>query len=88
MAVKGSPPEVDGIETSEAAGKALTYSIVGIFCFGIILGPMAIAKAIEAKKEIREDPRLGGLAKANVGLLLGAAEIVLWLIGMVAKLKG
>ena len=87
MAVKGPPPEVDGIESSEAAGKALMYSIIGIFCFGIVLGPIAMSKAIQAKREIREDPRLGGLAKANIGLLLGAAVVILWIIGMASKLK-
>jgi hypothetical protein len=88
MAVKGPPPEQDGNMDCEPAGKALTYSIIGIFCFGIILGPMAIAKAIEAKREMKEDPRLAGLAKANVGLMLGITEILLWVLGMIGRVKG
>jgi hypothetical protein len=88
MAVKGPPPMEEGNEPCEAAGKALTYSIIGIFCFGIIFGPMAISKAIEAKREIRDNPRVAGLAKANVGLLLGIAVLILWVVGMISRLKG
>lgn len=88
MAVKGPPPIKEGDEPCEAAGKALLYSIIGIFCFGIIFGPMAISKAVEARREIRENPQLAGLAKANVGLLLGIMVLVFWVLGMVAKFKG
>ncbi|MFO1512093.1 MAG: DUF4190 domain-containing protein [Verrucomicrobiota bacterium] len=88
MTVKGPPPIEEGNEPCEAASKALTYSIVGIFCFGIVLGPMAIAKAIEAKKQIRDDPRLAGLVKANIGLLLGITVLALWVLGMIEKMKG
>jgi hypothetical protein len=88
MAVK-EPAQTygEGLVPCEAAGKALTYSIVGIFCFGMIFGPMAIAKAIEARKEIKEDPSMSGLGKANVGLLLGIAVILFWIIGMITKYK-
>ena len=87
MAVKGPPPVKEGNLPCEAAGKALTYSIIGIFCFGIVLGPMAVAKAIEARKEIRDDPDLAGLAKANVGLLLGIAVLVFWVLGMMSRFQ-
>lgn len=71
----------------EAAGKALTYSIIGFFCFGIVLGPMAIAKAVEARRQIHEEPSLGGLAKANVGMMLGIMVFFFWAIGMIMKFK-
>jgi hypothetical protein len=87
MAVKGPPPIKEGDETCEAAGKALTYSLIGIFCFGIILGPIAVVKAVEARKEIQANPRLAGLAKANVGMLLGITEVLLWILGMIARVK-
>jgi len=88
MTIKGPPPIKEGNEPCEAAGKALTYSIVGIFCFGVILGPMAVAKAVEARKQIRDDPRLAGLGKANVGLLLGITVTILWVLGMIKKARG
>lgn len=88
MAVKGPPPVEEGDEPCEAAGKALAYSLFGIFCFGIVLGPIAIAKAIEAKRQIRDNPRLAGLAKANVGLLMGVTVTILWVLGMYSRVKG
>ena len=87
MAVKGPPPVKEGDETCEAADKALTYSLIGIFCFGIILGPIAVAKGVEARKQIQANPRLAGLAKANVGMLLGISEVLLWVLGMIARVK-
>ena len=88
MAVKGPPPVKEGDEPCEAAGKALTYSIIGIFCFGFIFGALAIQKAIEARRQIHADPRLAGLAKANVGLLMGITVLIFWVLGMIAKVKG
>jgi uncharacterized protein YqgC (DUF456 family) len=88
MAVKGPPPIEEGDQSSETANKALLYSIIGIFCFGIILGPMAVVKAVEARQEIQANPRLCGLAKANIGLLLGITVTALWILGMITKLKG
>jgi len=87
MTVKGPPPIEEGNTPCEAANKALTYSLIGIFCFGVVLGPMAIAKAVEARREIRDDPSLSGLAKANVGLLLGIAVLILWILGMISRAR-
>lgn len=80
MAVKGPPPVQEGDKPCETAGKALTYSILAFFCFGIIFGPIAVSKAVEAKKEIRQNPELAGLAKANVAMLLGIAAVFFWII--------
>ena len=77
----------EGLVPSEAAGKALTYSIVGLFCFGMVFGPMAIAKALEARKEIQEDPSMAGLGKANVGLLLGLTDVISWVLYLIEKFK-
>ncbi len=38
------------------ASEALTYALIGIFCFGIILGPIAISKGSKALNIINEDP--------------------------------
>ena len=88
MAVKGPPQVTDGNMECEEAGKALLYASIGIFCFGIVLGPMAIAKAVEARKMIAADPRLSGLAKANVGFVLGIMAFFLWLLNIINKAKG
>ena len=87
MAVQGPPQVIDGNMVCEEAGKALTFAIIGIFCFGIVFGPMAIRKAVQARKLIRDDPRLTGLAKANVALILGIMVLILWVLGMIARGK-
>lgn len=87
MAVQGTPQVTDGNMTCEEAGKALTYAIIGIFCLGFIFGAMAIQKAVEARRLIREDPRLTGLAKANVALILGTMVIIIWVMNLVMRAK-
>ena len=88
MAVKGPPQVTDGNMECEEAGKALLYACIGIFCFGIILGPMAISKAVQARKLIADDPRLSGLAKANVGFVLGIMVLFFWLLNIINRAKG
>jgi hypothetical protein len=87
MAVQGPPQLTDGNMACEEAQQALNYAIIGIFCFGIVFGPMAISKAVAARRLIREDPRLTGEAKANVALILGIMVLLLWLIGVAGKAK-
>ncbi len=87
MAVQGTPQLTDGNMACEEAQQALNYAIIGIFCFGIIFGPMAISKAVAARRLIREDPRLTGEAKANVALILGIMVLLLWLIGVIGKAR-
>ena len=71
----GQPEPIDGTRESETVAKALKYAVIGIFCFGIVLGPMAIAAALEAKRELRQNPQLAGLAKANIALALGIMDL-------------
>ena len=44
--------------------QALTYAIVGIFCFGIILEPVAFFMALSALKQIKKNPDLPGRGSA------------------------
>jgi hypothetical protein len=87
MALRGAPPiaEEATIPCKEA-NEALTYSIVGIFCCGIILQPIAISKALKAKKMIAMNPRLTGSGKATAGLIIGIVGLVLWILGMIVRL--
>lgn len=45
---KGTSPKTQ--EGERLAQDALVYGVVGIFTFGLLFGPWAIAKAIKAKK--------------------------------------
>ena len=85
LTVRGRPSPQAGVIPCALAGSALQYAIFGLFCFGIILGPIAISKALKAKKEIEADPRLTGSGKANAALIIGIIVIVLWVLGLIAK---
>jgi hypothetical protein len=81
MALRGGPPILEEATIPcKEANDALTYSLVGIFCFGIILEPIAISKALKAKKMIEMNPQLAGLGKANSALIIGIVRFVLSLL--------
>ncbi|MGC3996287.1 MAG: hypothetical protein QM767_01620 [Anaeromyxobacter sp.] len=68
------------------AKQALWFALGGLFGFGcwltLILEPIAIAKALEARRRIQADPALGGKGYADAaltvsifGLLIGALSL-------------
>jgi hypothetical protein len=67
------------------ARQALIYSIVGLFCFGIVLGPLAISKAKSAKMIIAGTPGMRGEGMAQAALVIGAIDVGLWALGLVAR---
>lgn len=73
-------------ETAKEATEALWCGIIGLFCFGIILGPVAIYKGIQARKVITENPMLTGDGLATAGIALGALAIVLNICGVFAMI--
>lgn len=88
MALRGGPPVVEEATIPcKEAKDALIYSIVGIFCFGIILEPFAISKALKAKKMIGMNPRLTGSGKATAALIIGIVALLLWVLGMIARIS-
>lgn len=89
MAISGTLPQMEeGTIPCKEAGEALKYAIIGIFCFGIILGPVAISKALKAKKMIEKNPDLTGSGKATAALIIGIIVVILWVIGMISRIKG
>ena len=86
MAVEGQLVVEEATIPCEEAGSALTYAIVGIFCFRIILEPVAIVKALKAKKMIATNPRLTGSGKATAALIIGGISLLLWVLGTIAKI--
>jgi hypothetical protein len=86
MALRGGPPVLEEASIPcKEANDALTYSIIGVFCFGIILEPIAISKALKAKKMIGMNPHLTGSGKATAALIIGIVGLVLWILGMVTR---
>ena len=59
-------------------------SIVGLFAFGIILGPLAIIFANKAKRTIPENEQVNGLADA--GKIIGWIEVGIFLFAIIVAL--
>jgi hypothetical protein len=85
MALQGQPMIEAATIPCKEADEALKYAIIGIFCFGIILEPIAIAKALKAKKMMETNPNLTGSGKATAALVIGIISLVLWVIGVVFR---
>jgi hypothetical protein len=68
------------------AGEALTLSIIGLFCFGIILEPLALSKALKAKKMMELNPNLEGAGKAQAALIISSIGLGLWVLGIIIRL--
>ena len=69
------------------ATTALKYAIIGLFCFGFVLGPLAIKNALEAKKIIALSPGMTGDGKATAALVIGVVDVLFFVIGMVIRVS-
>lgn len=88
MALQGGPiPIGEATVPCPEASDALKYALIGIFCFGIILEPIAIAKALKAKKLMSMNPNLTGAGKATAALIIGIVTLILWVIGMLVRVS-
>jgi len=85
MAIQGPIAVEEAMKPCEEAGTALTLAIIGVFCFGIILGPIAISKALKAKKQIENNPQLTGSGKATAAIVIASAAIFLWIVSILAR---
>jgi hypothetical protein len=86
LALKGTPV-IDSEPTipCKEATEALICAIVGIFCFGIILGPVALFKASKARKLMAEDPRLAGAGKVTAATIIAVFVLIFWVIGIISR---
>lgn len=86
MSVDRAPVVEAATVPCKEAGEALNYAIIGIFCFGIILEPIAIFKALKAKKMMELNPQLSGSGKATAALIIGVVSLILWVLGIIARI--
>lgn len=88
LALQGGAPAMAEAATipCKEAKDALMYSIIGIFCIGIILEPIAIMKALKAKKMIAMNPRLTGSGKATAALIIACVGLLLWVLGIIVRI--
>ena len=88
MAIGDKTPVFEQLtEECVEAKEALKLALIGLFCFGVVLGPMAIKKANEAKKMIAANPNLTGSGKATAALVIGIIDFVGWLVSIVARIS-
>lgn len=87
MAFQGSSPRLpdEAMIASEQASESLKYALVSLVCLGMVFGPLAVARGMEARKAILADPALEGWGKANAGVAIGAVGFFFWLLGFVGK---
>jgi hypothetical protein len=69
------------------ATKSLVLGLIGLVVCGVILGPLAISSANQAKAAMASDPSLGGEGMANAGKILGIIDIVLFVIYLLIRMS-
>lgn len=76
--------DADISKASSDASSALTLAIIGIFCFGIILEPLALIKASSAKKVLQpSDP---GYGNATAAQIIGWIAVGMWVLSIIIVL--
>lgn len=89
MAVGNRMPMVDvGTMPCPEANEALKYAIIGILCFGPILEPIALWKAIQAKKLIAANPMLTGSGKATAAVVISCIILGFYAIAILSAILG
>jgi hypothetical protein len=88
MALQGRPAAFQvATKTCKEAKDALIMAIVGLFCFGIILEPLALVKASKARKAMQADPTLSGGGMATAATVIAVIGLVLWVIGIIIRVS-
>lgn len=76
-----APSPAPAKKKSCMATAGMVCGILGLFFFGIILGPLAIILSGVALCKLSENPNEnGGRCQANAGLILGIIDVVVWVI--------
>ena len=89
MTLKGEPVVLEEATIPcKEANEALTYAIVGLFCCGIILEPIALTKAAEARRLMASNPRLAGSGKVTAATITAIVGLVLWVVGIIVRVSG
>jgi hypothetical protein len=70
------------------ANEALKYALFGLLCIGIILEPIAISKALAAKKKIAANPGMAGSGKATAAMVIASIALAFWVLGILARVAG
>lgn len=75
--------------TTSSQGRATTafvISLLGFFCFGIVLGPISIYLAVRAKANMAQSGDFTGHGLASAALVIGIVDIFVFLLGVAIQL--
>lgn len=94
MSIPPPPSDVPGPSYSGGYAQphprgttVLVLGIVSLFCFGIVLGPIAAVMGKNALAEIDANPSAyTNRTQVLVGMVLGIIAAVLWVIGLIVRL--
>jgi len=86
MAITGVSPQA--VAVCADARSALGLAFVGIVFCGPVLGPLAIAKASSARKQIAANPALGGKGWADAATVVGSVVLAFVLLYVVQLVRG
>jgi len=67
------------------ATTAFVISLLGLFCFGIVLGPIAIVLAVRAKAQMALTGNFAGKGLATAALIIGIIDIFGFILGIVLQ---
>lgn len=89
MALQGRPHALgeEGLTMCATASEGLTFSVVGFLFLGFIFAPLAIVRAVKARREIAADPRLMGSGKVLGAQILAFIGLALWVIGIIGRTR-
>jgi hypothetical protein len=83
----GPPPgAMGGPSAAKDAQTAMICSIVGLVCFGIILGPIGLIKGLNAKKKMAATGNFEGQGMATAAIIIGIIDIVFFIIFVAVRL--
>jgi uncharacterized membrane protein YvbJ len=86
MAAGGGERVPNQRRKTPSAKEALNWAILGFFVCGVIIGPIAVLKALDAKRAMAADPRLrDDRTMANVAIALGIADAVVFVLVVLAR---
>ena len=77
-----------GPSMAKEAKEAMIYSIVGIFCCGVILGPIGLFKGLNVQKQMEATGNYEGKGMATAAVVIGIIVTLLSAFGLIMGVMG
>jgi hypothetical protein len=73
-------------QTCKEANQAFILAVVGSVAFGLILEPIALARAIRAHQILAKNPALSGSAKATATMILASVLLAVSVMALLLRI--